>query len=116
MGSRLFSAINKKNHVKRVGQIVRLPFDDLDISRQINLFPILYDLYDLAHVAGWDPYNLYDLLQHMFPGLDLYYTDLAQTLPMYDLVQHMFPGLDLYYTDVAQPLPTADEGTVLFWS
>ena len=22
----------------------------------------LYDLYDLAHVAGWDPYNLHDLL------------------------------------------------------
>ena len=27
------------------------------------MFPILYDLYDLAEIAGWDPYNLHDLAQ-----------------------------------------------------
>ena len=39
---------------------------DLDLSRKIdNIFPILYDLYDLAHVAGWDPYNPHDDLDHV---------------------------------------------------
>ena len=28
---------------------------------QGRYIPDLYDLYDLAHVAGWEPYNLYDL-------------------------------------------------------
>ena len=41
------------------------PLHDLDISRQIDdISPVLYgqyDLYDLAHVAGWDPYDLHDL-------------------------------------------------------
>ena len=32
----------------------------------------LYDLCDLAHVAGWEPYNLHDLLfKHIFSGLDM---------------------------------------------
>ena len=34
----------------------RFPLHDLDIKTDV--FPILYDL---AHVAGWDPYNLHDL-------------------------------------------------------
>ena len=38
--------------------------------------PDLYDLYDLAHVAAWEPHNLRHL-GHI-PGLDLYYTDHAQ--------------------------------------
>ena len=39
------------------------------------MFPILRDL---AHVAGWHPYNVRDVQwQHMFPGLDQYYTDRA---------------------------------------
>ena len=40
--------------------------------------PDLYDLYDLAHVAAWEPYNLHDVGQ--FPGLDLCCTDPAQHL------------------------------------
>ena len=39
----------------------------------------LYGLYDLAHVVGWEQHILYDL-QHIVPGLDLYYTDPAQHL------------------------------------
>ena len=38
-----------------------LTVHDLDLPRQTDLFPILYDLYDPAHVAGWDPYDLQDL-------------------------------------------------------
>ena len=34
-------------------------------------------IYDLAHVAGWEPYNLHDL-GHASYRLDLYYTDPAQ--------------------------------------
>ena len=46
---------------------------------------MIYDLYDLAHVAGWEPYNPHDLA-------------------------HCFLGLDLpYKADPAQPLTTADE-------
>ena len=36
----------------------RFPLDDLDLSRQIDIFLILNDL---AHVRGWDRYNLHDL-------------------------------------------------------
>ena len=43
------------------------------LSWQGNLKPIP-DLYDLTHVAGWDPY-IVCLILHMFPGLDLYYAD-----------------------------------------
>ena len=39
----------------------------------------LYGLYDLAHVVGWEQHILHDL-QHIVPGLDLYYTDPAQHL------------------------------------
>ena len=38
----------------------------------------MHDLCDLAHVAGWELQNLHDL--EKFPGLDLYWTDLAQLL------------------------------------
>ena len=38
-----------------------------------------HDLYDLAHVAGWEPYDLRDL-PHVSCGLDLYYVDPAQPL------------------------------------
>ena len=34
----------------------------------------------VAHVVGWDPYDLHDLLQHMLSGLDLYYADPGQPL------------------------------------
>ena len=40
------------------------PLDDLDLAGQIDLYlicMILYDLYDLAHVAGWEPYGRHDL-------------------------------------------------------
>ena len=42
---------------------------------------MLYDLQYctvLPHVARWQPYNLHDLQQDRYPGLDLYYTDPAQ--------------------------------------
>ena len=35
-------------------------------------------LYDIGHVAWWDPYNLRDLAR--IPRLDLYYADPAQPL------------------------------------
>ena len=35
-------------------------------------------LHDLAHVAGWEPYNLHHLDRALPPGLDLQYTDPAQ--------------------------------------
>ena len=38
-----------------------------------------YDLYDLAHVAGWDPYDLPDLAQVSWVG-SVYYADPAQPL------------------------------------
>ena len=40
------------------------------------------DLYDLAHVPGWEPYDLHD--QNMLNGLDLYSThaDPSQNLIM----------------------------------
>ena len=41
---------------------------DLDRGRHIP------DLYDLAHVARYERYNLHDV-QDMSPGLDLYYAD-----------------------------------------
>ena len=41
-------------------------FDDLDPPGQIyNLFSILYDL---ARVAGWEPYNLHDLADDFWIG------------------------------------------------
>ena len=43
----------------------RFPLDDLVLSGKIHLFP---DLYNLAHVAGWEPYNLHDL-GHVSKGL-----------------------------------------------
>ena len=39
----------------------------------------VYDLYDVAHVAGWDPYHVHDL-GHVSEGLDIYYTHPAQYL------------------------------------
>ena len=36
-------------------------------------------MYDLAHVAGWEPYNL-RYLAHVLLGFDLYCTDPAQLL------------------------------------
>ena len=39
----------------------------------------MHDLYDLAHVAGWEPYCLRDIWG-MFAGLDLRLTDPAQHL------------------------------------
>ena len=40
------------------------------------MVPILYDLYDLAHLAGWGPHDLYmawSIKSTYIPGLDLYY-------------------------------------------
>ena len=55
----------------------RFPLDDLIFQGRYNpdLYD-LYDLYDLAHVVGWKPYTLHDML-YVFSGLDLYYTDAA---------------------------------------
>ena len=42
----------------------RFPLDDLDTTGQILIdrsAPDVYDLYDLAHVAGWGAYGLHDL-------------------------------------------------------
>ena len=60
-----------------LGQIMygSIPLDDLDVSRQTDIFRILYDLYDLydlPHVAGWDPYTALSI-NHMFLGLDTCY-------------------------------------------
>ena len=37
-----------------------------------DIFPIVHKTTYVAHVGGWEPYNLHDLQQHMFPGLGLY--------------------------------------------
>ena len=54
----------------------RFLLHDLDISKHLDLFPILYDL---AHVAGWEPYNLHDLGRVSWVG-SVPYTDPAQSL------------------------------------
>ena len=36
-------------------------------------------MYDLAHVAGWDPLVI-RMIWHIFPGLDLFHADPAQPL------------------------------------
>ena len=36
---------------------------DLDVSGQI--YRSTYDLCDIPHVAGWEPYNLHDVLGHV---------------------------------------------------
>ena len=41
-----------------------------DLYDQYDLYD-LYDLYGLGKVAGWGPYNLYDLARMLFPGLDV---------------------------------------------
>ena len=55
----------------------------LDISRRIEIarsIPDLNDLLVVAHVSGWEPYNLRGLAQCFF-GLDLpYKADLARPL------------------------------------
>ena len=38
-----------------------------------DLFPILYDLYDLARVGGWEPYSLHDLCSTYFLDGLMYY-------------------------------------------
>ena len=52
------------------------PRDDLDLQGKADRFP---DLYDLAHVTAWEPYNLHDLC-NTDPGLDLYNTGPAKHL------------------------------------
>ena len=42
-----------------LGQIIDFLLDDLELPRQIYLFPILHDL---AHVAGREAYDLHVLL------------------------------------------------------
>ena len=42
------------------------PRDDLDLSGKIDHgLCDLYDMYDVAHAAGWEPYILYDLRVHV---------------------------------------------------
>ena len=42
---------------------------DLEPSKQIDhIFPIVYDLYDIARVARSDPCDLHDLSSTCFPG------------------------------------------------
>ena len=51
------------------------PLEYLDISELIDeLYDLYarYDLYDLAHVAGWEPYNLPDLGQDSWVGSVIY--------------------------------------------
>lgn len=45
----------------------------LDVSGQMGRFLICHNL---AHVAGWDPYNVRDV-EHVY-WVDLHYADLAQ--------------------------------------
>ena len=47
----------------------RSPLYDSDISRQIDhLLPIWYDMYDLAHAAGCEPYSLHGLARVSWVG------------------------------------------------
>ena len=49
------------------------PVRDLDLSGKIyRSVPDLYDLYDLAHVSGWEPYVLHDLARVSSVGFVLY--------------------------------------------
>ena len=47
---------------------------------QGRCIPDLYDLYDLAHAAGWEPYNLRNLGHVSRVGSALLFTDRAQHL------------------------------------
>ena len=47
--------------VLHLGQIVG-SHSSWSRSLKADLFPMLYDLYGLAYVAGWEPYDLHDLL------------------------------------------------------
>ena len=57
------------------------PVHGLGFSRQIDIFPILYDL---AHVSGWEPYSLHDLGHVSRVGSVLLYVDPAQLLTTAD--------------------------------
>ena len=39
---------------------------DLDLPRKADR--LIHDLYDLAHVAGWEPFNLHDLAHVSWVG------------------------------------------------
>ena len=45
----------------------------------------LYAQYDLAHVAGWEPYNLHDL-GFVFPGLDVCYKQILHGISQRQVV------------------------------
>ena len=64
---------------------------DLNVSGQTDKYiPDLYDLYDLAHVAGWGPYNLHGLQQeHLSLESDPYYADPTQLVPVLDYLLHV---------------------------
>ena len=67
---------DEKNRTPRTDD--RFPLHGIiDLLGRTDVFPILHDL---DHVSGWEPYDLYDLRYHMFPGLDLYYSDPAEPL------------------------------------
>lgn len=52
----------------------------IQIFKGRNIYDLhdLHDLCDLAHVARREPYNLHDLLKHMFTKFELNYTDPAK--------------------------------------
>ena len=52
----------------------RVPLDDEDLPGRAGRFLIcvMYDLYGLAHVAGWEPYNLPNLGDVSWAGYVLY--------------------------------------------
>ena len=53
-----------------------LPLHDLDLPGRADLFPILYDLLHLIHVAGSKPYHLHylDIARVSWVGFVLQYT------------------------------------------
>ena len=55
----------------------------ISLSRSFRADRSIHDLYDLAHVAGWEPYNLHDLAHLSWVGSVLY-TD-PDPYDLYDL-------------------------------
>ena len=46
----------------------------------------LYDLYDLAHVAGWESYHLHELpVYYNFPELDLCYIQILHSVSLWQV-------------------------------
>ena len=58
----VFLLLPFRRNLPHIGQI--FPLDDIDTCRE--------DLYDLAQVTGWEPYNLHDLVHVSRVGSTLY--------------------------------------------